>query len=51
LTYGVAKKVELVAVKVLDADGGGSNSGVLAGMQFGKILFSINYCIFTANLA
>lgn len=33
-TFGVAKKVSLVAVKVLDADGGGSNSGVLKGMQF-----------------
>ncbi|KXX79666.1 Subtilisin-like protease 6 [Madurella mycetomatis] len=34
LNFGVAKKVELVAVKVLDADGGGTNSGVIAGMQF-----------------
>ncbi|UZP46083.1 hypothetical protein NXS19_013895 [Fusarium pseudograminearum] len=33
-TFGVAKKVDLVAVKVLDASGGGSNSGVLQGMQF-----------------
>ncbi|KAH7001331.1 peptidase S8/S53 domain-containing protein [Ilyonectria destructans] len=33
-TFGVAKKVNLVAVKVLDASGGGSNSGVLQGMQF-----------------
>ncbi|KAK3346192.1 serine protease [Lasiosphaeria hispida] len=33
-TFGVAKNVELVAVKVLDADGGGTNSGVLAGMEF-----------------
>ncbi|KAF4967572.1 hypothetical protein FSARC_4869 [Fusarium sarcochroum] len=33
-TFGVAKKVDLVAVKVLDATGGGSNSGVLQGMQF-----------------
>ncbi|KPM45942.1 hypothetical protein AK830_g632 [Neonectria ditissima] len=33
-TFGVAKKVNLVAVKVLDATGGGSNSGVLKGMQF-----------------
>jgi len=33
-TYGVAKNVELVAVKVLDKDGSGSNSGVLAGMDF-----------------
>ncbi|KAL2169109.1 hypothetical protein VTG60DRAFT_6436 [Thermothelomyces hinnuleus] len=33
-TFGVAKKVNLVAVKVLGADGSGSNSGVIAGMQF-----------------
>ncbi|KAK0648862.1 peptidase S8/S53 domain-containing protein [Cercophora newfieldiana] len=33
-TYGVSKNVELVAVKVLDADGSGTNSGVLAGMDF-----------------
>ncbi|KAF5988209.1 putative alkaline protease (oryzin) [Fusarium bulbicola] len=33
-TFGVAKNVDLVAVKVLDASGGGSNSGVLQGMQF-----------------
>ncbi|KAM5355225.1 hypothetical protein ACJ41O_001871 [Fusarium nematophilum] len=33
-TFGVAKKANLVAVKVLDASGGGSNSGVLQGMQF-----------------
>ncbi|OIW28080.1 subtilisin-like protein [Coniochaeta ligniaria NRRL 30616] len=33
-TFGVAKRVSLVAVKVLDADGSGTNSGVLAGMNF-----------------
>ncbi|UKZ75330.1 hypothetical protein TrVFT333_003011 [Trichoderma virens FT-333] len=33
-TFGVAKNVKLVAVKVLDASGSGSNSGVLNGMQF-----------------
>ncbi|KAI1153044.1 subtilisin-like protease PR1K [Nemania diffusa] len=33
-TYGVAKKVALYAVKVLGADGSGSNSGVIAGMNF-----------------
>ncbi|KAK5992512.1 Subtilisin-like protease 2 [Cladobotryum mycophilum] len=33
-TFGVAKRVSLVAVKVLDASGSGSNSGVLKGMQF-----------------
>jgi subtilisin family serine protease len=35
-TFGVAKNVRLVAVKVLDADGAGSNSGVIAGMNFGE---------------
>ena len=33
-TYGVAKSATLVAVKVLDADGSGSNSGVIAGVQW-----------------
>jgi subtilisin family serine protease len=33
-TFGVAKSADIVAVKVLDADGSGSNSGVLQGMQF-----------------
>ncbi|KAL7949713.1 subtilisin-like serine protease [Trichoderma barbatum] len=33
-TFGVAKNIQLVAVKVLDASGSGSNSGVLNGMQF-----------------
>ncbi|KAI1393237.1 peptidase S8/S53 domain-containing protein [Hypoxylon trugodes] len=33
-TYGVAKKTSLYAVKVLDASGSGTNSGVIAGMNF-----------------
>ncbi|KAK8132006.1 peptidase S8/S53 domain-containing protein [Apiospora kogelbergensis] len=33
-TFGVAKKAKIVGVKVLGADGGGSNSGVLQGLQF-----------------
>lgn len=33
-TFGVAKKINLVAVKVLDASGGGTNSGVLDGLNF-----------------
>ncbi|KAM3451157.1 hypothetical protein MY3296_005529 [Beauveria thailandica] len=33
-TFGVAKKCNLVGVKVLDADGAGANSGVLDGLQF-----------------
>ncbi|KAF9125145.1 hypothetical protein BGX30_000589 [Mortierella sp. GBA39] len=32
--YGVAKKVKLVGVKVLDAQGSGSTSGVIAGMDY-----------------
>jgi len=33
-TYGVAKNVTLVAVRVLDSSGNGSNSGVIAGVDF-----------------
>ncbi|KAI2613486.1 subtilisin-like protein [Hypoxylon fragiforme] len=33
-TYGVAKKTQLFAVKVLDSSGSGSTSGVIAGMNF-----------------
>ncbi|KAL1846405.1 hypothetical protein Daus18300_014274 [Diaporthe australafricana] len=33
-TFGVAKKATLIGVKVLDAQGAGTNSGVIAGMNF-----------------
>ncbi|GAB1822473.1 S8 family peptidase [Herbidospora sp. RD11066] len=33
-TYGVAKEVKLVAVRVLDCAGRGSNSGVIAGIDW-----------------
>ena len=33
-TYGVAKKVKLVAVRVLDCSGSGSTSGVIAGIDW-----------------
>ncbi|THF88178.1 S8 family peptidase [Deinococcus sp. KSM4-11] len=33
-TYGVAKGVKLVAVKVLDCSGSGTNSGVIAGINW-----------------
>jgi len=33
-TYGVAKNVHLVAVRVLDCSGSGSNSGVVAGVDW-----------------
>lgn len=33
-TYGVAKKANLVAVKVLDNSGSGTNSGVIKGIQY-----------------
>lgn len=33
-TYGVAKKATVVAVKVLGSDGSGTNSGVIAGMEW-----------------
>ncbi|KAF2853214.1 subtilisin-like protein, partial [Plenodomus tracheiphilus IPT5] len=34
LTYGVAKKTRLFAVKVLDSDGQGNHASVIAGMQY-----------------
>lgn len=33
-TYGVAKKTNLIGVKVLSSSGSGSNSGVIAGIQW-----------------
>lgn len=33
-TWGVAKNVTLVAVRVLDSNGSGTNSGVIAGVDF-----------------
>ena len=33
-TYGIAKNVTLVAVRVLDCDGSGTTSGVVAGMDW-----------------
>jgi subtilisin family serine protease len=33
-TYGVAKKAKILAVKVLDDNGSGSNSGIIAGMEY-----------------
>jgi len=33
-TYGVAKNVTLVAVRVLDSSGSGTNSGVIGGVDF-----------------
>lgn len=33
-TYGVAKNVNLIPVRVLDCEGGGTNSGVIAGVEW-----------------
>lgn len=33
-TYGIAKKANLVAVKVLGDDGSGTNAGVIAGINW-----------------
>jgi cerevisin len=34
VTWGIAKKTTLFAVRVLDSDGSGTNSGVIAGMNY-----------------
>jgi cerevisin len=34
LTWGVAKKTTLLAVRVLDTYGSGTNAGVIAGMNY-----------------
>lgn len=34
MTYGVAKKTQLFAVKVLDSYGSGTTSGIIAGIDF-----------------
>lgn len=34
VTYGVAKKTQLFAVKVLDSYGSGTTSGIIAGIDF-----------------
>lgn len=34
MTYGVAKKSTLLAVKVLDSSGSGSFAGVIAGIDY-----------------
>jgi len=33
-TYGIAKKVTLIAVKVLDCDGSGSYTGIISGINY-----------------
>jgi len=35
-TWGIAKKVSLIAVKVLDCQGSGTNAGVIAGVQWAQ---------------
>ena len=34
VTFGVAKKTQLFAVKVLDSYGSGTTSGIIAGIEF-----------------
>ena len=41
-TYGVAKKTNIVAVKVLGEDGSGSISGIIDGLQYALNRFNGN---------
>jgi len=50
-TYGVAKKVHLVAVKVLGDNGQGSDSTVIAGIDYVASAYSTNPKPTTANLS
>jgi len=38
-TFGVAKQVDLIGVKVLDSEGSGDTSNVVAGMQWGEFFY------------
>jgi serine protease len=50
-TYGVAKDVTLVAVKVLDCDGSGSVSGVISGINWAVQDMQTNNRIAVANMS
>ncbi|KAF3931278.1 Oryzin [Dactylella cylindrospora] len=49
-TYGVAKKAKIVAVKVLNAQGSGTNSGVIAGMNWVAQNARPNYSVASMSL-
>lgn len=50
-TWGVAKDVSLVPVRVLDCSGSGSNSGVIAGVDFVRTAAAGNHGKSVANLS
>lgn len=50
-SYGVAKDVNLVAVRVLDCSGSGSNSGVIAGVDYVRTAAAGNPTKAVANMS
>lgn len=49
-TYGVAKKVNLIAVRVLDATGSGTTSGVIAGINWAINHHTVNPAVANMSL-
>jgi len=49
--YGVAKKIDLIAVKVLDDNGSGSWSGVIAGLDYVVVEYQTNKKPSVSNLS
>jgi subtilisin family serine protease len=51
VTYGVAKRSSVVAVKVLTSDGSGTNAGVIAGVNYVTKQYQNNQKPSVANMS